>query len=193
MRKKAIFFSGAAVLIALALFVVTSASENSIFSVSLNRDAQTVTVSGSGFEPGEMISLLAAYNSPDYANPDYIDQLTADGDGDVSFTFPSREDKWLGGHTYYVALNGATLSTPIYTTSVKVHSSARVSLKLRSTLQLDYEIDGASYAFTSSNTSILKVSADGVVTPQRAGSAIVTLKATDGSDLSSSLVINVTP
>jgi uncharacterized protein YjdB len=72
-----------------------------------------------------------------------------------------------------------------------VHTSARISLRARATLQLDYTIDGVEYKFESSNSSIVKVDENGVITGVRGGMAAVTLRATDGSGLTASVMVTV--
>jgi beta-glucosidase len=76
-------------------------------------------------------------------------------------------------------------------TKVKL-TPARASVKVKGTLELNLDTDGLKYEFTSSNNAIAKVDpVTGVVTGVRAGTAIVTVKLTDGSNLSSSVMVNV--
>jgi hypothetical protein len=118
----------------------------------------------------------------------------ADADGNLEFTLPAaatEEQPWLGGHSYYVSLGGVVESADIYTTVAKVHTSARATLKVKRELELAYTIDGVDYTFESSNQGIAKVSESGTVTGMRAGTVIITLRATDGSGLSSSMMLSV--
>jgi hypothetical protein len=196
MKRKFLVLTAAALILAPAVFVAGSAAEaGADFSIALDREAKEVTVAGSGYAPYEAVSLLAAYGAaPEFTNLDYIDQLAADGNGDLSLTFPSRhEDEWLGGQSYYVALNGRLKSEALYATSVEANPSPRVNMRLKTKYQLDFAIDGVAYEFISSNANIAKVDADGLITPVRAGSAVITLRAADGSGLSSSVVVFVTP
>jgi polyhydroxybutyrate depolymerase len=78
-------------------------------------------------------------------------------------------------------------------THAKAHTSSRVSLRLKQTLALSFDIDSAGYEFVSSNPTIARVDKYGTVTPVRAGVALVTLRATDGSGLTSSVMLSVTP
>ncbi|MDR1134691.1 MAG: hypothetical protein LBL49_00705 [Clostridiales Family XIII bacterium] len=194
MKRKSIVFLLVTVLLVAGVYLTTSAAENATFNVLLDRAGQTVTVTGSGYDANEKVSLIAAYNAPPaYDNLDYIDQLTADGDGNIAITFPSAQDEWLGGHSYYVALNGEVNSEMILATYAKVHTASRISVKMRTPFQLSYDVDGVAFEFTSSNNSILKVDENGLITPVRAGSATVSIHTTDGSDLRSSALVNVVP
>jgi hypothetical protein len=194
MRRKAIavFLVTAAAL--LALIVTTSAADNSSFGILLNKEDKTVTVTGFGFEPGERVSLMAAYNEePSFANLDYLDQITADAEGGVIASFPSKAGEWLGGHEYVVALNGQVESARILATYANINTAARSTIRVKSSLQLDFDIDGVAYEFVSSNPTILRVDSSGLITPNRAGMATVSLRATDGSGLTASVLVNVTP
>ncbi|MDR1136563.1 MAG: hypothetical protein LBL49_10410 [Clostridiales Family XIII bacterium] len=196
MKRKILVMVAAVLILAPAIFVAVSAADTGEdFSITLDRAGKNVTVTATGYAPNESVSLLAAYDAvPEFSNLDYIDQLKADEDGNLSITYPSRyEDEWLGGQSYYVALNGKVKSEALYATAVKANPSVRISVKLRTTYQLDFDIDGIAYEFTTSNASIAKVSESGLITPVRAGSAVITLRATDGSDLASSIVVSVTP
>ncbi|MDR1135848.1 MAG: family 78 glycoside hydrolase catalytic domain [Clostridiales Family XIII bacterium] len=167
------------------------------FDIALNKAEKAVRVTGTGFTPGKNVSLLAAYNfAPDSENSDFSTTLTADADGNIDFTLPAavtEQAPWLGGHSYYISINGVTDSAAIYATKAKVHTSARVSVRLRQTLQLNYDIDGAAYEFVSSNPAVATVDAEGIVTAKKAGTATLTLRATDGSGLISTAMITVTP
>ncbi|MDR1136074.1 MAG: M28 family peptidase [Clostridiales Family XIII bacterium] len=78
-------------------------------------------------------------------------------------------------------------------TTVKVNPSVRIALKMRSTYQLNTVTDGGLYEYTSSNPGIARVDKNGLVTPVRAGTAIISVKLIDGSGLVSTATVNVTP
>jgi beta-glucosidase len=78
-------------------------------------------------------------------------------------------------------------------TYIDINPSARISMRLRTTYQLQVSTDGLTYEFTSSNPSIARVSESGLVTPVRAGTAIITVRLTDGSGFTSSATVNITP
>jgi alpha-glucuronidase len=166
-------------------------------SVTANKADKTVAVSASGFSPNQQVSLWASYGySPGPLANDYSLRAIADAAGNIQLSLPdevTQAASWLGGERYFVSLNGSIGSAQILATEAKVNSSARINLRLRQTLQLGYQIDGVAYEFTSSNPSVASVDPDGLVTPVRAGSAVITLRATDGSNLVSSLMINITP
>ncbi|MDR1135058.1 MAG: hypothetical protein LBL49_02605 [Clostridiales Family XIII bacterium] len=194
--KRKILIPLAVLLLTVPIFLaaVSAADDASDFTLALNRADGTVTVVGTGYEPGEMVSLMASFNkAQDYQNMDYVDQLTADGGGDFTITFPTKDGELLGGQTYFVALNGEVKSEQLYATQVKANPSARISLRLRSSYQLDYLIDGVAYEFVSGNPSIVRVDETGKLTPVRAGTAVISLRATDGSGLTSSVTVSVTP
>jgi hypothetical protein len=193
MRRKAIAALLATAAALLGLIATTSAADSPSFGILLDKEGKTVTVAASGFEPGEMVSLTAAYNeAPTFANLDYLDQITADAGGNVNVTFPSKAVEWLGGHEYFVALNGQVKSEQILATYAKITTAARSSVRVKSKLQLEFDIDGVAYEFVSSNPTILKVDSSGLITPNRAGMATVSLRTTDGSRLIASVLVNVT-
>ncbi|MDR0424077.1 MAG: Ig-like domain-containing protein [Clostridiales Family XIII bacterium] len=185
----------AASLMLIGAFAIAAAADTpDQFSLTLNRAEQTVTVAGDGYRPGEALSLIAAYNrSPDFSGPiDYIDQLAANAQGEVSFTFPVGEDDWLGGNEYFVALNGVVQSEKLYATYAELDAPTRLSLRMRDGERtLAYDIDSAMYEFRSSNPSVARVSANGVVTPMRAGTTTISLISNDGSGLVRSIVVSV--
>ncbi|MDR1136656.1 MAG: carboxypeptidase regulatory-like domain-containing protein [Clostridiales Family XIII bacterium] len=165
------------------------------FSLELNKAIKTVRVTGEGYAPNQVITLTSAYNrEPSGDDYDYRGQVTADAEGNVNATLPADVTDslpWLGGHMYYVSLGGKIGSAPIYTTVVKAHTSARISLKARASLQLIYTIDGVEFSFESTNSAIVKVDENGLITGVRGGMAAVSLKATDGSGLTSSVMVTV--
>ncbi|MDR0425124.1 MAG: discoidin domain-containing protein [Clostridiales Family XIII bacterium] len=79
------------------------------------------------------------------------------------------------------------------TTFVKVHSSVRNSLRTGKTLDLQWETDGTSYEFVSSNPGVARVDHDGRVTALRPGTAVITLRALDNSAMVSSMMLTITP
>jgi hypothetical protein len=165
------------------------------FSVTADKARKLVSVSGTGYAPNQNLQLRAAYNyEPSAADSDYASTVTADADGNLEFTLPADATEgqpWLGGHSYYVSVDGVVESASIYATAAKVHTSVRATMKVKSELALAYTIDGVEYTFESSNQGIARVSADGVVTGVRAGTAVITLRATDGSGLTSTMMISV--
>jgi beta-glucosidase len=81
-------------------------------------------------------------------------------------------------------------------TYVKINPSLRISIKLRdkdTPYPLQVDTDGAKYAFASSNPGIARVDENGLVTPVRAGTAVITVRLTDGSGFLSSATVIVTP
>ncbi|MDR0425190.1 MAG: bacterial Ig-like domain-containing protein, partial [Clostridiales Family XIII bacterium] len=165
------------------------------FSVTADKARKLVSVSGTGYAPNQILQLRSAYNrEPSAADSDYASEVRADADGNLEFTLPADATEgqpWLGGHSYYVSLGGVVESASIYATVAKVHTSTRATLKVKRELELAYTIDGVEYTFESSNQGIARVSQDGVVTGVRAGTAVITLRATDGSGLISTMMISV--
>ncbi|MDR1135722.1 MAG: hypothetical protein LBL49_06040 [Clostridiales Family XIII bacterium] len=70
--------------------------------------------------------------------------------------------------------------------------SSRVQTKVNSSLQINPIIDGVAYEITSSNPAVASVNHYGTVTPRKAGTTIITLRATDGSELTASVLVTVT-
>jgi hypothetical protein len=197
MKKKILALTAAVLLLASAAFIAVSAADTDAdFNFALDKETKQVTITGSGYLPGSAVSLMAAFNEiPAFGNLDYVGQLTVDADGNIDFTYPSRyEGDQLGGQSYYVMINGALKTEAFMTTTVKAHSSIRYNMRIKDGAQpLNFEIDGVLYEFTSSNPGIVRVSSEGIATPVRSGTAIITLKATDGSGKSSSISVFVTP
>ncbi|MDR0423906.1 MAG: hypothetical protein LBH39_00335 [Clostridiales Family XIII bacterium] len=196
MKKKILALAAAMLLLASAAFIAVSAADTEAgFNIALERETKQVTITGAGYAPNSEVSLMAAYDViPAFGNLDYVTQLTADAEGNIACTYPSSyDDDWLGGQSYYVMVNGQLKSEMLQATTVKAHSSVRYNMKLKKDEILDFEIDGVLYEFTSSNPGVARVSSEGLVTPVRSGTAVITLKATDGSDMSSSITVFVTP
>ncbi|MDR0423929.1 MAG: Ig-like domain-containing protein [Clostridiales Family XIII bacterium] len=197
MRKKILALTAAVLFLASAAFIAVSAADTDAgFSIALDRATKQVTITGAGYAPNADVSLMAAYDAvPAFGNLDYVGQLKADAEGSIAFTYPSSyAGDWLGGQSYYVMVNGQLQSEMLQATTVKAHSSVRYNMKLKGDDQpLDFEIDGVLYEFTSSNPGVARVSSEGLVTAVRSGTAVITLKATDGSGKSSSITVFVTP
>ncbi len=64
------------------------------FTLSYDLGGQTVTIAGGGLDAGAMLSLRGFVISGDNDELDYLDQLTADENGDISCTYTS------GGFTF---------------------------------------------------------------------------------------------
>jgi hypothetical protein len=159
------------------------------FDVAVDKAARTVTVIGSGFEPGERALLRTGYNyAPAAQANDYRLYVTADGAGRVDLTLPASvtaDLPWLGGHRYYVSLGGVTKSAPIPATEVRAHSSARISLRIKGKAPLNLNVEALpeeAYAVTSSNAAVVAVDrVDGawVVTGKKAGTVLVTVRVSE--------------
>ncbi|MDR1136280.1 MAG: MBL fold metallo-hydrolase [Clostridiales Family XIII bacterium] len=80
---------------------------------------------------------------------------------------------------------------PAAGTYLKANPSARVTMKVKASYQLNVSTDTLRYEFVSSNPSIVKVDSNGLLTGLRAGTAAVSVRLTDGSNLTSSIVVNV--
>ena len=75
------------------LYQVADAADPAISAV-IDAEANTVTITGTGFSPAATLVLRSVCNAEgaDSAAPDYVGILTADGSGSFSFTFTSNED-----------------------------------------------------------------------------------------------------
>ncbi|MDR0380780.1 MAG: Ig-like domain-containing protein, partial [Oscillospiraceae bacterium] len=179
-----------------SVFVVARSDGEAAVLVLPDKTARTVTVTGSGFSPNQRVELLAAYQrTPSASDCDYAARVFTDTAGHVRVTLPAEvtEDlPWLGGHRFEVSLNGVAASAPIYATTVKAHSSARVSLRIKGKAPLNFSTDSAVYEFISSNPNIASVDQDGLVTGRKAGTALITLRTLDGSDLKHIVTVSVT-
>ncbi|MDR0424744.1 MAG: family 43 glycosylhydrolase [Clostridiales Family XIII bacterium] len=80
-------------------------------------------------------------------------------------------------------------------TFLDIHTASRISMSLRTAneLRLETSTDGVGYEYVSSNPSVARVSADGVVKAVRAGTAVISVRMTDGSGFVSSAVVTIRP
>ena len=75
--------------------------------VTLDKAKNEVNVKAGGFQANEMISVIGLFNETevsDISKVDYLNQVTADAEGNVDFTYPSKAE-WVGGYVA-VLLNG---------------------------------------------------------------------------------------
>jgi poly(3-hydroxybutyrate) depolymerase len=170
------------------------------FTVTADKADKTVTVTGTGYPIGQTLPLLAAYNrTPSADDADYETTVTADEDGRFSVTLPAEvtaDEPWLGGHAYTATVGDITPTAPIYTTVVRAHSSARISLRIKgkASLNLQTDADPAFYEVSVSNPAIVRVTETGgtwTVTGLKAGTALVVVRATDGSGLTHLVTVSV--
>jgi PKD repeat protein len=169
------------------------------FVLTADKAGKTVTVSGSGYAPGQALTLKAAYNR-EPSDGDYTAQVTADAEGRVHVVLPATVTEtapWLGGESWYVSLAGEVQSAPIYATYAKAHSSARISLRIKAKAALNVQVDAIpeAYEVLSSNPAVVKVtrtvSGAWTVTGVKAGTAMITVRTTDGSNLTHLVVVSV--
>ncbi len=79
------------------------------FSIQLDLQARKVTVAGSGFASGQMLSIIEYLNADTgFVNPDYLGQTQADTDGNFTFTYPSAAAVWAPGDKIIVKVNGVS-------------------------------------------------------------------------------------
>ncbi len=102
--KKQIFASLLSLVLMLQVFCFTALAAEPMITYNVNEN--TVSVSADGFEASEEVSLVAFINAVDFDAVDYLDQYTADADGVVAFTYPSRID-WNHKDKIIILLNGA--------------------------------------------------------------------------------------
>ncbi|MDR1134714.1 MAG: glycoside hydrolase family 3 C-terminal domain-containing protein [Clostridiales Family XIII bacterium] len=86
-----------------------------------------------------------------------------------------------------------TATVPHYGTELKANPATRISMKARGTYQLEPITDGYKYEYSASNPSVVKVDANGLLTAVRAGTATVSVRLKDGSDLLASVMVTVVP
>jgi len=173
------------------------------FSLGLDFMKKEITVTGSDFDPGERISVVAGYNESALRhlalpnNMDYIGQIKADELGSATTKFLSRVESWRTNHSYYVALNGTEkqgLLTEIsveiidYTETLVYGYPANVVISVRSSLdsvtvwltgkdgvRIGDELTISSY----DGTVVFSLSADHI---PEAGLAILTVHAKAGTN-----------
>lgn len=206
MKKKSIAVAIAVVLL-MQVFCISALAAPATFTFTMNRADLSVTVSGEGFAPNQMLSLMAAYKAaPSLAEPanlDYLNQLVADADGKVNFTFKTKMKQgtggavggtggWLGGESYFVSLGGALVSKVIESSVVKIDGNSSFSIRKGTTKQINLITDGISFSYSSSNPTVATVSKTGLVGGVKAGMAVITIKALDGSGLTTQVLVTVT-
>jgi hypothetical protein len=76
-------------------------------------------------------------------------------------------------------------------TFLDIHTASRISMKVGGELRMATSTDGVGYEYVSSNPSVARVSADGVVKAVRAGTAVISVRMTDGSGLVSAAVVSI--
>jgi hypothetical protein len=163
------------------------------FDVAVDRETGTVSISGNGYTPNSRLEVLGAYNAPStQSSSEYLDQVYTDASGRFAVEYKSSVDSLLGGQEYNVTVNGVTKPTMLLATEAKINSGLRTNMVLKRPLKLDFNVDGVKYEFTSSNPAVATVSDTGVITPVRVGSAAITLRTTDGSNITYSIMVNVT-
>jgi hypothetical protein len=188
--------SGRTATYAVQIVEPTGPVEPGHFTVTADKAVRAVRIEGSGYVPGQTLTLWMAYDrEPTQQDNDYAARIVADDRGVVDFVLPEeavQDQPWLGGHVFQVALEGDIQSSEmLLATKVKAHSSARVSLRIKGKAILNFTIDGVLYEFASSNPTLVQVNRNGVVTGVRAGTTIVTLRATDGSGLIHLVTVSV--
>ncbi|MDR0671851.1 MAG: hypothetical protein LBF64_06015 [Oscillospiraceae bacterium] len=188
MKRKPIAFLLAAALV--LQFCLVGALAFDADDIEFNKAAGTVTITSGGYDPGTRLSLLASKEDvPNFTNLDYLNQLTADAKGVAELTYPvkkSVEDNipdLQAGTYYWVTLGGVTVKKGVPLENVKVHSSARISLRIKGKAALNVSADEAaedSYTVVSSNPAVAKVAyAEGKWSVQgvKAGTALITIRA----------------
>ncbi|MDR1157550.1 MAG: hypothetical protein LBK75_04490 [Oscillospiraceae bacterium] len=181
MKRRPIAFLLAAALV-LQFCLVGALAADAVLTV--DKSEGIVSVEAEGFAPNARLSLLAAYDAvPTFENLDYINQYAADDEGVVELDIPAKADL-VGGEYYHVTLGGQQFKVGVPLESVRVHSSARVSVRIKAKAPLLVSADGvrSAYDIISSNPAIAVVTeADGKFTVQglRAGTAIITIRVKD--------------
>ncbi|MDR1136162.1 MAG: hypothetical protein LBL49_08320 [Clostridiales Family XIII bacterium] len=133
---------------------------------------------------------LLGYNSDIHTVETLVDNVTLTGKKGIYLEFLSQnsdQEICKLNKLQFIQID----ETPA--TYANVHTSSRLTIRLRAPFQLVYDTDGSAYEFLSSNKSILKVDENGLITPQRAGSATVSIHTMDGSELLSSALVNIVP
>lgn len=119
---------------------------------------------------------------------------------DNAFTGCTKLTAYVHPSTYaetYVKANGTVKLGYRYATAVRLPSS-KATVYMGASVALDYTVTpsniyNSKVTFTSSDTSVLKVSATGIITPLKCGKATVTVTTADGSKKSAKIVITVVP
>ncbi|GHU49144.1 hypothetical protein FACS1894127_1650 [Clostridia bacterium] len=172
----------------------TFATGTPAYTMSLDKATRTITINGSGFAPNQVFNLLGGYTTtPTALSYDFKAAPVANAGGNISYSFASPEPLWMAGERYYVSLSGDIRSEiiPDVVTQVKIEAPLRLNLVIRRPYELSLTVDGPGFVYNCSNKSVATVDSNGVITPIRTGTAVITVQTTDGSNLVSAIVINV--
>ncbi|GHU50891.1 hypothetical protein FACS1894127_6740 [Clostridia bacterium] len=175
--------------------VVGGADVPGDFQVTVDKEKKAVSVKGSGYVPNESLSVRVAYNSiPTAGANDAEAVVTADEKGNFETSLQSdaiTKAPWLGGEKYYAAVAGSSASAPVFASAAKINAPLRLNVRLKAPYQLNISIDSTTWEYRSSNPAVAKVDKNGLITPVRVGTSVITVSATDGSGVSASIMLNV--
>jgi uncharacterized protein YjdB len=165
--------------------------DGEIFLTPGTETTSLVQVKAYGLPANGFVSLIGYYDD----EIDYINQYTADSDGNIDITYPSSKD-WEGGKVIKVKVQGSDFELEFAAaTGIKltgVGSVVRVSAGQKKELNAgvpDTPNTNYGLVWTSSNPAIAKITpkadTDGSVTVAalKKGVAIITVTAYDGSSI----------
>jgi hypothetical protein len=140
------------------------------------------SVSGGGrYTPGESVT-VAATPAENFVFEGWYENDIKLTQAEAVYVFNAAVDRRLEAR--FVRL------TPV-ATYAEVHSSARISLRIKQRGQLNFRTDSETYEFISANPAVVTVNESGQLTGVKAGTALVSIHTTDGSDLTSSVMVTV--
>ena len=159
MKRKLIFV----ILVAMILAPMSTFAADASVYLDYNRTDSSITVKGSGFDAGEMVSIFSGYASElTFASADGLDQAVANADGTIEHVILTADFLEVGD-TYYVQVGAASLAAPILDSVYIGGMSAILQAPLRFTVSMydgvvdiDADYPGA-FTVTSSNPGVLKV------------------------------------
>lgn len=195
--KKRILSALLTIALLLQVFTFTAFAAEISAVVTLDNETRTVTVSVENLNANANFSLMAKYDGA----IDYLNQYKADAEGKAVVTYPSSKE-WERGKVISVQINGkvfeATVDIPVLATSIKVDGSSLVTVKKGKTVTLTATVgpeDATNKVveWISSDTSIVEIDSNGVVTAKATGMIMITAKTTDGTELTNKITVRVTP
>jgi hypothetical protein len=212
MKRKLIFGIVLAMILApMSAFSVFAAEA----TLSLTPDTvkETVTLTGSGFAPGEQVGVISGYGnvtplpSPD---ADWIGQDVADSEGKISVVIPVAK-KMYGGDDYSVRVSSASTGTKIVYLSdeednliessyAKIEAPLRWNTNIKKVTVIPAEVDSNLFSIRVSNSAVGTVKAitddaghlTGIeFTAKRVGTTSVVIETTDGGGAMTAIMVNV--
>lgn len=208
MKRKLIFGIVLAMILApMSAFSVFAAEAT--LSLTSDTVAETVTLTGSEFLPGEQVSLISGYGTEPvpFTGIDWIDQTVADSAGKISVVIPVAA-KMYGGDNYYVRVTSASTGTKtvsldpktILSSYAEITAPLRWNTNIKKVTVIPAEVNSNKFSIRVSNSAVGTVNAitdddehlTGIeFTAKRVGTTSIVIETTDGGGAMTAIMVNV--